>query len=201
MFFYLIDKKTLIPKLDMVMRNYMNCSSLLFGPRIKSAIAFTESQKNVQIHQRQMYHNFRVHISARSFENAVALEMAKDHRCVIGNNKTITFWCLKENHVCDTIEIKSDSSSVILYIQVSQSEKHMAVLTGTHLKKRELQIDTLYIYAQKVKSKKWALRSAFEYKFDDGTCHMFSFSSRNKDKLLMFSSTRIFEFNYQTLSL
>jgi hypothetical protein len=39
-FFYIIDKETLLPHLENVMYNFINCSSLMFGTRVRYGIAF-----------------------------------------------------------------------------------------------------------------------------------------------------------------
>ena len=39
-YFYIIDKETFLPKLENVMYNFINCSSLMFGARVRYGIAF-----------------------------------------------------------------------------------------------------------------------------------------------------------------
>jgi len=39
-FFYIIDKETFMPQLENVMNNFMQCSSLMFGARVRYGIAF-----------------------------------------------------------------------------------------------------------------------------------------------------------------
>ena len=39
-FFFIIDKETLEPKLENFMYNYMNCSMMMFGPLVRFGITF-----------------------------------------------------------------------------------------------------------------------------------------------------------------
>ena len=69
--FYIIDKETLEPKLENVMYNFTNCSSLLIGTKVRFGIAFKTSQPDFEIFTRRQYHNFKVCIDTHCFEGAV----------------------------------------------------------------------------------------------------------------------------------
>jgi len=43
-YFYLIDKETFMPKLENVMYNFMECSQLMFGTRVRYGISFKINQ-------------------------------------------------------------------------------------------------------------------------------------------------------------
>ena len=43
-YFYLIDKETFLPELENVMYNFIECSSLMVGARVKYAVAYKTSQ-------------------------------------------------------------------------------------------------------------------------------------------------------------
>ena len=70
-FFYIIDKETLLPHLENVMYNFINCSSLMFGARVRYGIAFKVNQPAFDIFTRSGYHNFKVMIDSGNFEGAV----------------------------------------------------------------------------------------------------------------------------------
>ena len=53
------------------MYNFIECSSLMVGSRVKYAVAYKTSQKDYDIFTRNCYHNFKVCIDAKSFEGAV----------------------------------------------------------------------------------------------------------------------------------
>lgn len=74
-YFYLIDPKTLMPELENVMYNFINCSSLLIGSMKRYAVGFKASQKDFEVFTRKQYHNFKVCIDSNNFEGAVGCEL------------------------------------------------------------------------------------------------------------------------------
>ena len=62
-FFYQIDKESLEPKLENTMNNFMNCSQMCFGIKVKYGITYKTNQKSFDIHRRKFEHDFRVNVS------------------------------------------------------------------------------------------------------------------------------------------
>ena len=62
-YFYVLDRETLMPKLDSVLMNYMHCSQIMFGKKVRYAIAYKASAPNFSIYARRQFHNFKVAIS------------------------------------------------------------------------------------------------------------------------------------------
>ena len=63
-YFYLIDKKTLMPHLENVMFNFMHCSQMMFGSRVRYGISYKTGQPNFTIYTRKYFHNFKVQINS-----------------------------------------------------------------------------------------------------------------------------------------
>lgn len=42
-FFYLIDKETLMPELENVMNNFMGCNQLMFGSKVRYGISYKQN--------------------------------------------------------------------------------------------------------------------------------------------------------------
>jgi hypothetical protein len=59
-----------MPTLENVMYNFIKCSSLLFGSRVRYGIAFKVNQPGFDIITRTCYHNFKVCIKIGNFEGA-----------------------------------------------------------------------------------------------------------------------------------
>ena len=74
-YFYLIDKKTLMPTLENVMYNYMNCSQMMFGSKVKYGITYKTNQKSFVIYRRKYEHNFKVPVASENYEGAKGLEI------------------------------------------------------------------------------------------------------------------------------
>ena len=45
-YFYVLDPYTLMPKLDSVLINFMECSQIMFGKKVRYAIAYKASAPN-----------------------------------------------------------------------------------------------------------------------------------------------------------
>ena len=74
-YFYLIDKKTFEPELENVMLNSMQCSSLMFGARVRYGISYKVSEQNFTIYTRKCFHNFKVCIDNSTYEGATGAEL------------------------------------------------------------------------------------------------------------------------------
>jgi hypothetical protein len=61
-YFYKIDQATLEPSLENMMFNFMNCSQMMFGRRVKYCITYKTNQKSFDIHRRKFEHDFRVNV-------------------------------------------------------------------------------------------------------------------------------------------
>ena len=62
-YFYKIDKTTLMPELENVMFNYMGCNQCMFGSRVRYAVTYKANQKSFDIYRRKAWHDFKVPIS------------------------------------------------------------------------------------------------------------------------------------------
>lgn len=65
-----------MPTLENVMYNYIKCSSLLFGSRVRYGIGFKANQPGFDIFTRTCYHNFKVCINIGDFEGAVGCQLS-----------------------------------------------------------------------------------------------------------------------------
>lgn len=69
-YFYLIDKLTLMPKLENVMKNFMDCSQIMFGARVRYGVSYKINQPGFTIYTRKYYHNFKITTTTTSHEGA-----------------------------------------------------------------------------------------------------------------------------------
>jgi hypothetical protein len=70
-YFYMINKETLLPTLENVMYNYMQCSQMMFGARVRFGITFKSNQPGFQIYTRKYFHNFKVQLNTTNYEGAI----------------------------------------------------------------------------------------------------------------------------------
>ena len=74
-YFYIIDRKTLIPELENVMQNFMNCSQMMFGKAVRYGITYKTNQKSFDVHRRKFEHDYRVNIVDADLDGSRGLPM------------------------------------------------------------------------------------------------------------------------------
>ena len=93
-YFYRINNDDYVPYLENVMKNYMECSQMIIGKKVKNCIAYKTNQKSFDIYQRKYYHNLRVCVNDKNLDGAKGLELItlqmilitnKDHLLVYDN--------------------------------------------------------------------------------------------------------------------
>lgn len=87
--FILIDKDTLMPTVENVMYNYMNCSQMMFGKMVRYGITYKTSQMGFTVYTRQSFHNFRVTISTENFEGAVGANLSSIKKYAVGKKLSL----------------------------------------------------------------------------------------------------------------
>ena len=74
-YFYIINKKTFEPELENVMYNYMKCTQMMFGKRVRYGITFKQNEKSFDVYQRQAMHNLKIKLHAKNLEGSKGLEI------------------------------------------------------------------------------------------------------------------------------
>jgi hypothetical protein len=57
-YFYLIDPITFMPTLENVMFNFMNCTQMMFGSKVKYGITYKTNSSSFDIYRRKYEHNY-----------------------------------------------------------------------------------------------------------------------------------------------
>ena len=52
------------------MYNYMQCSQMMFGTKVRYGITYKTNQPGFQVYTRKYYHNFKVAVTQDNFEGA-----------------------------------------------------------------------------------------------------------------------------------
>ena len=74
-YFYLIDKDTLMPVLENVMFNYMSCNQMMFGSKVRYCVTFKTNQKSFDIYRRKYEHHFRANVVKNNFDGSRGMEI------------------------------------------------------------------------------------------------------------------------------
>jgi hypothetical protein len=57
------------------MFNYMNCTQMMFGSKVKYGIAYKNFQRSFVIYRRKYLHNFKVNVVDENLEGSKGLEL------------------------------------------------------------------------------------------------------------------------------
>lgn len=74
-YFYLIDKVTLMPELEGAMYNYFNCNQMIIGKFVRYAITFKTNQRSFSITRRQYTHDLLVQLNNKNLEHQIGIEL------------------------------------------------------------------------------------------------------------------------------
>lgn len=91
-FFYTVDHKTLMPTLENVMQNFMNCSQMMFGKNAKYAITYKTNQKSFDIHRRKFEHDFRVNVVEADLDGSRGLAIESMNAFLVSMVNIIKFY-------------------------------------------------------------------------------------------------------------
>ena len=72
-YYYIVNDKEFMPKLENVMFNFMNCTSIIFGSKVRYACCFKQGQNEFEIYTRRYEHNFKVNVLKENFEGSKGL--------------------------------------------------------------------------------------------------------------------------------
>ena len=81
-YFYLIDLETFEPSLENVMNNFMGCSQMMIGKRVRNCIAFKIKGRSLDVYQRKFMHNLRACVNNYNFAGSLAVEFITLHAIV-----------------------------------------------------------------------------------------------------------------------
>lgn len=59
------------------MYNYMQCSMMMFGARVRFSITYKTNQPGLTIYTRKYFHNFKVGLSTQNLEGALGVNLPK----------------------------------------------------------------------------------------------------------------------------
>ena len=72
-YFYLIDPITFEPTLENVMYNFMGCSEMMFGSRVRYGITYKTNQKSFDIYRRKFMHDFKLNVVSANLDGSRGL--------------------------------------------------------------------------------------------------------------------------------
>lgn len=78
-----------MPKLENVMMNFMGCSQMMFGSKVRNCVTFKQNEQDFYVWCRRYQHNFKCRISKTDLEKAVGVNLYTSHQYVIAHGHQI----------------------------------------------------------------------------------------------------------------
>lgn len=137
-YFYLIDPETLMPDLENVMYNYMGCSQMMFGRKVRNGVTYKTNQTGFDVYQRHSMHNLRVCVNADDFEGSRAVEIGSSNIFLVTKVNKILMYDSSSFKLCGNIPIsllptETREPNEIIGIEKSPCENWLAVVSGKNL--------------------------------------------------------------------
>jgi hypothetical protein len=147
-YFYMIHQETLMPSLDNVMFNFMKCTSLMIGSRVKYAIAFKIQEPVIRIYTRRVFHNFKVVTDTSNQEGAVCCELSNTNSYAFAIEQQLTIRSSVDFTDTESLEVNANRDDVkILFMTVSIDQKKLGIVLGKELVRKKVEITELIIYS------------------------------------------------------
>jgi hypothetical protein len=150
-YFYLIDKQTLMPSLEGAMNNYFSCNQMIIGKAKRYCLTFKANQKNFFITRRKYNHDFMVQLNKENLEKQCGLELEKNNAFIISQTNKVTIYNSQTFAPASTLPISlidsnSREPSQVLELQKSEDEVFVGAVSGKNLIKDRKQINQLWIF-------------------------------------------------------
>jgi hypothetical protein len=81
-----------MPKLENVMNNFMNCSQMMFGSKVKYGITYKTNEKSFDIHRRKFEHDFKANVVTADMDGSRGLPIESMNAFLVSRIDTIKFY-------------------------------------------------------------------------------------------------------------
>lgn len=122
------------------MYNFMGCSEMMFGSRVRYCITYKTNQLSFDIYRRKFTHDFKLNVVPENLDGSRGLYIGSMNAFLVSKIDKIHFYdidtfkemtkCLIEVPLFKNIEREPKQ---IISMQVSHKEDYIAVLTGKNL--------------------------------------------------------------------
>ena len=121
-----------MPELENVMFNYMNCTQMMFGSKVKYCITYKTNQKSFDIYTRKYEHDFRVNVINKNYNGSIGLPIMPINAFLVSNLDVINVYDV------DTFEEKTSSQITINLLKTSGEREPNEIIAMQVDKKGEI---------------------------------------------------------------
>lgn len=145
-YFYFINEETLEPNLDNVMFNYMNCSQMMFGSKVKYGITWKINQRSFVIYRRKYLHNFKVNVVDENLEGSKGLELKSMDIFLCSKIDKVTMYdSMNFQEIGDLpitlLKTETREANQVIAIATCQNEEYLGIISGKNLIMNEQKIN------------------------------------------------------------
>lgn len=202
-FFIFRDKVGLIPELENVMQNFMECSQMIIGSKVRYCVTFKAGQPDFSVFTRRQYHNFKVPLDVDNYEAALGANLGKFNQYVITQRRVVNIFNMRDFKQMQEFDVLEqgridDDETHILYMTVSECQGRLGILLGKEKARGKIRPTHLQIYENSsTKARKWKKLSSAKFEFEHA-CRQFVFGNADNQVLYFFTVEDVFEYNYMT---
>lgn len=139
-YIFLLDLETLIPTLENVINNYLNCSQMMFGSKVKYGITFKTGEKSFSIHRRKYEHDYLVNVVEDDLDGCKGLPVVTINAFLVSKVNVIEFYDIDTFKEIESskitiplLECSTREPNEIISMQISKCENILAVISGKNL--------------------------------------------------------------------
>lgn len=132
------------------MYNYMQCSVLMFGSRVRYGISYKTNQPGFQIYTRKYFHNFKVAISGANFEGAEGANLPTMNAYIMAEKTKIGVYDDSNFSLIQSWNVPTQGSQEleILYMTVSKNDEKIGIALGVNIIKDNYKITEIAVYVK-----------------------------------------------------
>ena len=132
------------PRLENVMYNFMNCTQMLFGSKVRYCITYVQGEKSFSVYTRKFINSFYPTIVEDNFSASSGLVVKSMNAFLVSVKEKIRFYDLDayiEFEACEiTIPLLQNQAgqrkpNQVIKMTVSQDDEYLAVISGQNLVK------------------------------------------------------------------
>ena len=143
-----------MPELENVMYNYMQCSYMMIGPKVRYCVTYKNDSRGFNIFRAKYVHNFKVNVQKDNLEGSKILELESINGFVVTTKAGISLYDCSDFMKVGALPITLLESTErepneVLTVTKCQNEEYLAVLSGKNLIMAEQKVNQLWIFKKK----------------------------------------------------
>ena len=92
----MIDPVTFEPELENVINNFMNCTQMLFGSKVKYGITFKTNQKSFKLWSKAYKHDFSSTVVTANLSGSIGIPLETMNAFCVSHGDEVRFYSLKD---------------------------------------------------------------------------------------------------------